>query len=53
MKDIKKIVEAVRANRGGLTQATHSQILTIWRSLDEDTQKKYLDSVKTQTQNPK
>jgi hypothetical protein len=42
MESIEKIREAVCRNRGGLEEATDSQILQIWNSLDEDTQKKYL-----------
>ena len=46
MKNIKQIRSAVEANRGGLTNVTDSQIMRLWRSLDEATQQKYLDSVK-------
>ena len=44
--DIKNIRQAVLANRAGLQDATEQQIMTIWRSLDEQTQKQYLESVK-------
>lgn len=43
---IKKIREAVCANRGGLSDATDSQIMTIWKSLPADVQKQYLESIK-------
>ena len=43
--NIKKIRDAIVKNRGGLGQATDDQILAIWNSLDEQTQKKYLDSL--------
>lgn len=43
---IKKIREAVCANRGGLGEATDSQIMTIWKSLPADVQKQYLESIK-------
>lgn len=44
--NIKKIREAVCANRGGLKEATDSQIMVIWNSLPPDVQKQYLDSIK-------
>lgn len=44
--NIKKIREAVCANRGGLAEATDSQIMVIWNSLPPDVQKQYLDSIK-------
>ena len=40
------IRQAVLAHRGGLENATDNQIMIIWRSLDEQTQKQYLESVK-------
>jgi len=39
------IRQAVLANRGGLQNATNPEIMTIWRSLDEQTQEKYLQSI--------
>jgi len=44
--NIKKIREAVCANRGGLSEATDSQIMVIWNSLPPDVQKQYLESSK-------
>lgn len=46
MKKIEQIRAAVCKNRGGLKDATESQILIIWDSLLPDTQKQYLDSIK-------
>jgi len=43
---VKKIKEVVCANRGGLQEASDSQIMIIWNSLTKETQKQYLDSVK-------
>jgi len=43
--EIKKIREAVLANRGGHQESTDEAIMTIWNSLDERTQKTYLESV--------
>jgi len=40
-----KIREAILANRGGFARATEGQIMTIWNSLDAETQKKYLGSL--------
>lgn len=45
-KKMKEIREAVCANRGGLEEATDSQIMTIWNSLDKATQTKYIESIK-------
>lgn len=45
-KQIKKIREAVCANRGGLDSATDEQIMIIWGSLPADVQKQYLESIK-------
>ena len=42
------IREAVLKHRGGLENATDAQIKTIWNSLDEQTQEKYLQGVRTQ-----
>ena len=39
------IREAVLKHRGGLENATDVQIKTIWNSLDEQTQEKYLKNV--------
>lgn len=44
---IEKIREAVCANRGGLSEATDSQIRIIWDSLTKETQKQYLASIET------
>ena len=44
-EQIKKIREAVCANRGGLEEATDEQIMIIWGSLDSATQKQYLESI--------
>jgi len=41
-----KIRKAILKHRGALKNATDDQILTIWRSLDDETQKKYLEKVK-------
>jgi len=49
MIPIEKIREAVLKNRGGHEAADDSQILLIWNSLDEETQTKYLESVKKTT----
>jgi len=46
MAGITQIRKAVTKHRGGLKNATDDQILTIWRSLDDETQKKYLEKVK-------
>ena len=43
-----KIREAVLKNRGGLSEADDQAIMIIWRSLDSETQQKYLESVKTE-----
>ena len=53
MANIKKIKEAVLANRGGLGEASDTQILTIWRSLDEATQNQYTESVKMEVKGNK
>lgn len=45
-KNIKKIREAIMANRGGHEEATDSQIMTVWDSLPPAAQKQYLESVK-------
>ena len=46
MPSKQKIREAVLKNRGGLSEADDQQIMIIWRSLDAETQQKYLDSIK-------
>ena len=51
MIDIKKIREAVIKNRGGWENAMDEEIMTIWRSLDAETQQKYLNSIKTKEKN--
>jgi len=43
---IKQIRKAVCANRGGFDKATDDEVMTIWRALDPDTQKQYMDSIK-------
>ena len=53
MANIKRIREAVLANRGGLGEASDTQILTIWRSLDEATQNQYTESVKKEVKGNK
>lgn len=40
------IKKAVLKNRGGLENATDSELMTIWRSLDIETQDKYLATIK-------
>jgi hypothetical protein len=50
MKPEKKTIrEAVCANRGGWTNASDQDIMRIWGSLDKQTQKAYLESVKLKT----
>jgi hypothetical protein len=48
MADIKKIREAVVKNRGGFENAPDADIMTIWRLLDDETQRAYLESIKTE-----
>jgi hypothetical protein len=48
-KQIAKIVAAVKANRGGHAETSDAQILTIWDSLNKQTQDRYLQSQKTDT----
>jgi hypothetical protein len=43
--EIKKIREAVLANRGGLEVANDEQIMVIWQHLPADIQKQYLESI--------
>ena len=43
--DIDLIRKAVTKHRGGLKEATDSQIMTIWESLDEQTKQAYLQKV--------
>ena len=45
MLDIEIIRKAVTKHRGGLKEATDSQIMIIWDSLDEQTQQQYLKKV--------
>ena len=45
-RDIKKIRQAVTANRGGFDDASDTEILTIWNALSPETQKQYLESTK-------
>ena len=40
------IKKAVLANHGGFENASDSQIMTLWRSLPEDVQQRYLDGLK-------
>ena len=49
--DIKKIREAILKNRGGHEESTDEAIMTIWNSLDERTQKTYLESIKKERKN--
>ena len=44
-KQIERIRQAILANRGGLKEATDEQIITIFNSLDSETQKQYLSSI--------
>ena len=46
-KNIKKIKEAIRKNRGGFETASNAQIMVIWQSLSSVTQKQYLESINT------
>lgn len=46
MKNIQQIRAAILGNRGGFKDASDTEILTVWRSLDEQTQKQYLESIK-------
>ena len=46
MASNKQICEAIRKNRGGHANTSDAGLMMIWRSLDEGTQKKYLDSIK-------
>lgn len=46
MKQAERIRAAVCQNRGGLEEASDSQIMLIWNSLSAETQKQYLDSIK-------
>lgn len=43
--DIDLIRKAVTKHRGGLKEATESQIMIIWESLDEQTKQAYLKKV--------
>ena len=45
MLDIETIRKAVTKHRGGLKEATDSQIMIIWDSLDEQTKQQYLKKV--------
>ncbi len=46
-KKIDKFREAICQNRGGHENASDEKIMLIWKSLDPDVQKQYLESVKT------
>jgi len=46
MPNRRQIREAVISNRGGLELATDTEIMMIWNSLDDETRKKYLESIK-------
>ena len=46
MGNRKQIRDAILANRGGFEKASDSEIMAIWSSLDEATQKSYLESIK-------
>lgn len=52
-ENIDKIRQAIHTNRGGHGTASDSQIRTIWRSLTPDTQKEYLESIKTKDKSTK
>lgn len=41
------IRQAVLMHRGGLKEATNAQIKVVWDSLDEKTQKQYLENLKS------
>ena len=43
--DMELIRKAVTKNRGGFKEATDSQIMIIWGSLDETTKEAYLKTV--------
>jgi len=45
VKNIKEIRAAVLKNRGGLDSATDPEIMTVWRSLNKNTQQEYLKSI--------
>jgi len=51
MKNIQQIRAAILANRGGFKDASDTEILTVWQSLDEQTQKQYLESIKERKTN--
>ena len=44
--DMDVIRQAILKNRGGLKKATDNELMTIWNSLEKETQQKYLESVK-------
>ena len=46
MKKMEQIRAGICKNRGGLKDATDSQIMLIWNSLGPETQKQYFDSIK-------
>lgn len=43
---IETIRRAVLKHHGGFGKATDAQIMTLWRSLPEEVQKKYLENTK-------
>jgi len=47
--DIKSIREAICANRGGWSNASDQEIMTIWSSLDKQSQNAYLKSIEKKT----
>ena len=46
MKDFDEIKKAVLKHHGGFQNASKSEIMRIWNSLDETTQKRYLKKEK-------
>lgn len=48
--DCKTIREAVIRNHGGFDKATNSQIMELWKSLDEDTRRRYLGETETRNE---
>jgi hypothetical protein len=48
-EEIKRIVAAVKARRGGLEQAIDQQVLMIWQSLTPQDQAQYLSTTKSKS----
>lgn len=51
-KNIKIIRTVILANHGGLQDASDHAILTVWNSLDADTQNRYLSAQQTEVIDP-